>query len=105
MNEDQKPTTSIVVDMRNIRCDQCKVAIHDDLATECAMCGARFESIRVDSLLRLDGHLVNDLANTANLIRRSHDCAALSLVLKGASERHVATTHGSGDFRLRSRSH
>ncbi len=45
MNYDHQRTASIVADMRNIRCDQCKVAIHDELATECAMCGARFNSI------------------------------------------------------------
>ncbi len=41
----QNKTASIVADMRKLRCDQCKVAIHDDLATQCAMCGARFDSI------------------------------------------------------------
>ena len=45
MTPDQQQTTSIVADMRNIRCDLCKVAIHDDLATECATCGARFDAI------------------------------------------------------------
>jgi len=45
MDQDKQKTASIVADLRNIRCDQCKVAIHDDLATECAACGARFDSI------------------------------------------------------------
>jgi len=45
MKTDQQRTASIVADMRNIRCDQCKVSIHDELATTCAMCGARFDSI------------------------------------------------------------
>ncbi len=45
MSQDQRPTASIIADMRFLRCDQCKVAIHDDLATECPVCGARFDSI------------------------------------------------------------
>lgn len=38
-------TAAIVVDMRAMRCDHCKVAVHDDLATQCAVCRARFDSI------------------------------------------------------------
>ena len=38
-------SAAIVVDMRTIRCGNCKVAIHDDLAVECPMCGAQFDSI------------------------------------------------------------
>jgi len=45
MSQDKMPTASIVADMRFIRCDQCKVAIHDDLATECPVCGAWFDAI------------------------------------------------------------
>ena len=45
MKLDQQQSASIVADMRNIRCDQCKVSIHDELATTCAICGARFDSI------------------------------------------------------------
>lgn len=45
MKEDRELTAPIVVDMRHNRCDHCKVAIHDDLATECAVCGSRFDSI------------------------------------------------------------
>lgn len=45
MNPNEQRTASIVADVRNIRCDQCKVAIHDELATQCAVCGARFDSI------------------------------------------------------------
>ena len=45
MNEERKLTTPIVVDLRTIRCDHCKVAIHDDLATACPVCGACFDSI------------------------------------------------------------
>lgn len=37
--------TSIVVDFRHIRCDNCKVALHDELATLCPVCGAVFDSI------------------------------------------------------------
>ncbi|MAV36280.1 MAG: hypothetical protein CMJ59_12580 [Planctomycetaceae bacterium] len=36
---------SILVDFRNIRCDYCKVALHDELATECPTCGAQFDDI------------------------------------------------------------
>lgn len=37
--------TSIVVDLRNIRCGSCKVALHDELAKVCPVCGAPFDSI------------------------------------------------------------
>ncbi len=36
---------TIVVDLRNSRCDQCKVALHDELATKCPVCGACFDAI------------------------------------------------------------
>lgn len=36
---------SIVVDLRHLRCDSCKVALHDELATVCPVCGATFDSI------------------------------------------------------------
>jgi len=36
---------SIVVDFRHIRCENCKVALHDELATLCPVCGAVFDSI------------------------------------------------------------
>ena len=36
---------SILVDFRYIRCDGCKVAIHDEMATDCPMCGAKFDDI------------------------------------------------------------
>ena len=39
---------SIVVDIRHIRhirCDNCKVALHDEFATECPMCEASFDRI------------------------------------------------------------
>ncbi len=45
MTEKPVNTASLVVDLRNIRCDHCKVAIHNELATQCPMCGARFDSI------------------------------------------------------------
>lgn len=38
-------TATIIVDMRNSRCDLCKVALRDELATKCAACGASFDSI------------------------------------------------------------
>jgi hypothetical protein len=37
--------TSIVVDFRHVRCENCKVALHDELATLCPVCGAVFDSI------------------------------------------------------------
>jgi len=37
--------TSIVVDLRFNRCDYCKVALQDELATACPVCGAHFDSI------------------------------------------------------------
>lgn len=36
---------SIVVDLRHMRCDSCRVALHDELATACPACGAVFDSI------------------------------------------------------------
>ncbi len=36
---------SIVVDLHRLRCDVCKVALHDELATVCPACGATFDSI------------------------------------------------------------
>ncbi len=45
MAQKQVKHASIVVDLRNIRCDQCKVAIHDELATKCEVCGAEFDAI------------------------------------------------------------
>ncbi len=35
-------TASIIVDMRNIRCGNCKVALKDELAETCPTCGAKF---------------------------------------------------------------
>lgn len=43
--EEREETASLVVDLRALRCDRCKVAVHDDLATECPVCGSRFDSI------------------------------------------------------------
>lgn len=37
--------TSIVVDLWNIRCENCKVALHDELAKVCPACGAPFDRI------------------------------------------------------------
>jgi hypothetical protein len=37
--------TSIVVDIRHIRCDNCKVALHDVLAQKCLVCGAVFDGV------------------------------------------------------------
>jgi Zn finger protein HypA/HybF involved in hydrogenase expression len=37
--------TSIIVDMRTARCGNCKVALRDDMATECPVCHSRFDRI------------------------------------------------------------
>ncbi len=38
-------TASIVIDLRNMRCGNCKVAISDSLAEQCPTCGAKFDRI------------------------------------------------------------
>jgi RNA polymerase subunit RPABC4/transcription elongation factor Spt4 len=38
-------TASIVVDLRHLRCSNCKVALHDELTESCPACGAAFDSI------------------------------------------------------------
>ena len=38
-------SASMVVDLHHIRCDHCKVALHDELATECPVCKAHFDAI------------------------------------------------------------
>ena len=38
-------TASILVDFRLIRCGACKVALHDELAKECPMCGCTFDRV------------------------------------------------------------
>lgn len=45
MKQEPQLSAPLVVDMRTVRCDHCKVAVHDDLAIECPVCGARFDSI------------------------------------------------------------
>lgn len=45
MSEMKAKRATIVVDLHHSRCDLCKVALRDDLATECAVCGAHFELI------------------------------------------------------------
>ena len=36
---------SIVVELRKIRCGNCRVLLQDELATECPACGALFDAI------------------------------------------------------------
>ena len=36
-------TTSILVDLHTTRCGKCKVALHDELAEKCPVCGASFD--------------------------------------------------------------
>ena len=43
--EEREETTALVVDLRALRCDRCKVAVHDELATECPVCGSQFDAI------------------------------------------------------------
>ena len=38
-------TAAILVDLRNIRCGNCKVGIRDELAENCPVCGAVFDRI------------------------------------------------------------
>ena len=45
MSERQGKRASIVVDLWRVRCDHCKVALRDDLAATCAVCGSEFDSI------------------------------------------------------------
>ncbi len=39
-------TASILVDLRTVRCGTCKVALQDELATECPVCHCTFDRIR-----------------------------------------------------------
>ena len=39
---------SIVAEFRHVRCDSCKVTLHDELAMVCPVCGAVFDSIMSD---------------------------------------------------------
>ena len=41
----EKLTAQIVVDFANLRCGGCKVAIQDDLADGCTVCGAIFDRV------------------------------------------------------------
>ena len=38
-------TASIIVDLRNARCSNCKVLVRDELAKTCAGCGATFDRV------------------------------------------------------------
>jgi hypothetical protein len=38
-------TASIVVDMRNVRCGNCKISLQDEMATTCPVCGAPFDRV------------------------------------------------------------
>ena len=38
-------TASLLVDLHNMRCGNCKVAIKDALAKQCPVCGATFDRI------------------------------------------------------------
>jgi Zn finger protein HypA/HybF involved in hydrogenase expression len=38
-------TASIIVDLRHVRCGNCKVALQDELAAACPTCGAEFDVI------------------------------------------------------------
>ena len=61
--------------------------------------------LHIRSLLGLHRHLVNHLADAANLIYRPHNGTALDFVLKCAGERQASTSDGGRDFRLRSCTH
>ncbi len=36
---------AIIADMRKLRCGNCKVALHDELTTNCPVCGATFRGV------------------------------------------------------------
>lgn len=36
---------SLVVDLHHVRCSECKVALRDELATHCPVCGRFFEDV------------------------------------------------------------
>lgn len=38
-------TASILVDFRVIRCSECKVALHDEMAKKCPVCGCTFDRV------------------------------------------------------------
>lgn len=38
-------TAPMIVDIRNIRCGDCKTLVMDELATECKNCNAKFDRI------------------------------------------------------------
>ena len=38
-------TASIVADLRHNRCGNCKVALQDELATQCPFCHATFDRV------------------------------------------------------------
>ncbi len=38
-------SAAIIVDVRHIRCDNCKVALHDETATACPTCGVQFDRV------------------------------------------------------------
>ncbi len=38
-------TAAIIADMRKLRCGNCKVALHDELATICPVCSATFRGV------------------------------------------------------------
>ncbi|MBW3542649.1 MAG: hypothetical protein KY476_20490 [Planctomycetes bacterium] len=38
-------TASLVVDLRHCRCGNCKVALGDELAERCPVCGAAFRGV------------------------------------------------------------
>ena len=69
------PVASIIVDMHNVRCDHCKVALRDDLSTECAACGARFDDI-------LSNHV-----GLAERLRRKREAAGVFLSKSAGSDR------------------
>ncbi len=66
---------SIVVDLRNIRCGNCKVALRDELATVCPVCGVQFTG------------LSSNHVGLAQKLRRRRAAAHVSL-----SEMNVHTT-------------
>ena len=67
---------SIVVDLRHIRCGNCKVAFHNELATACPVCGAPFNNIQSNHV---------GLADKLNRQREAAGAIACDVGVSGAN--------------------
>jgi hypothetical protein len=69
-------STSILVDLRNNRCGNCKVALQDELATVCPECGANFASLSSNHV---------GLAQKLRRRRRTAHLSPVSLIVHGTN--------------------